>query len=109
MIINGFLTKIVILTVLMTFSTDDLAGCFVLDSDNFLHPPCALLSVTSSSDDGHNRQLSDSYGNAQFTCDAAVFPNQRINFVFGLRRHCRGWSVSARLILVTTTVFIAFR
>jgi len=82
MIVNGFLTEIVNFTALVTFSTGDLSGCFVLDSEHFRHPPCAALSVTSSPDDGHNRQPSNSYCSAQFACDAAVIPNQRFNFVF---------------------------
>jgi hypothetical protein len=47
MIVNGFLTEIAILTVLVTFSTGDLSGCFVLDSDHFRHPPRAAFSVTN--------------------------------------------------------------
>jgi len=43
----------------------------------------------------------------QFTCDAAVIPNQRINLVFGLRRRIRGWSVAARP--VTDVLFTALK
>jgi hypothetical protein len=91
--INGFLTEIVLLTVLVRLCTDVLSGC---DSEHIRHPPCAALSATRFSDDGHNHQVSNSYCNAQFTCDAAVILNQRINLVFGLRRRFCGWSVAAR-------------
>ena len=60
--------------------------------------------MTKFSDYGHNRQFSNSYCNAQFTCDAAAIPNQRINIVFGLRRR---WSVAARP--VTDVLFTAFK
>jgi len=86
------------------FRRDVLSGC---DSEHFRHPPCAALSVSKFSDDGHNRQVSNSYCNAQFTCDAAVILNQRINLVFGLRRRFRGWSVAARP--VTDVLFTALK
>jgi hypothetical protein len=64
--------------------------------------------VTKFSDDVHNRQVSNSYCNAQFTCDTAVILNQRINLIFGLlRRRFRGWSVAVRP--VTYVLFTALK
>jgi len=65
----------------------------MFNDDHLRHQRGSYFFVVKFSDDGHNRRFSSpSYG-SKFICgNAEVILNQRINFVYSLRRRCRGLS-----------------
>jgi hypothetical protein len=70
-------------------------GQFYVQHSPFSALTLRRISVVKFSTDRHNRQFSTPCCGAPVCCEAAVAPNHRINFLFGLGRRCRGWPVVA--------------